>query len=675
MSTQPDYAKLSLHGDGMKQDSFSLALQAAARLLGRDADYDTIAAMTTSIFSPAINPAEDCMSWWHVDGYLSTAANLQPVADWLGLRVTRLDVPAFHDGGKNEENALQFRRAIGRLINRAVDAGSVVVVDGGWQATGGPHGFVPWGWAGIITQALPDGDLLGACLNGEKDNPIAEVSGVGMWAVSAGSFTVTPTEADLATLRQVVARIRGTGPFQRTSSSVYGLDAMDLWIKQMEEVPGFCGPCQRKSQRGWTDAMDNALAMSERARVAAAYLRRTSSDFADAARSHLESAAQHYDRIVQLLTPPLTGEGGEKYEQFVGDLTKQKAHAEAVLRPVKAELSGAADDLEKALASPSPGAVLVSGVPAGKGDGNEFARGLEVILNHAGTPVDYDTLMGDLGLAFIMQASDEVPRYGGALDVGWWPLDPACIPTYLDFVSRTVGRRVDSIGLQPASPAQLPRAYREKVQPRVEAALRSGRPFLANHDFWKVITGYDRGDPPLLGFCPCTTGTEPERLPGYAWSFAFLGESMPRMDRGTADLEALEHALVLARDEVPMPGGFVTGQKAFALWARTLRDGEHLGEARWHANSVGHLAINRASAVAYLRAMAARQREAASHLEAAADLYEQVLDKLKMANTSTAALMSRSGREDLAALVEEIARIEVRAVGEIEKAVAEMGPR
>jgi hypothetical protein len=314
-------------------------------------------------------------------------------------------------------------------------------------------------------------------------------------------------------------------------------------------------------------------------------------------------------------------------------------------------------------------------VPASKGGGNEFARGLEVVLTHAGAPADYDTLMGDLGLAFMLQASDQAPRYGGALDVGWWPLDPACVPTYLDFVGRTVGRRLDFVGLTPAAPSELPRAFREQLQPRAEASLRHGSPFLANHDFWKVVTGCDRGEPPLLGFCPAGTGTAPERFPSYASAFAFLGDRVPTLDRSAADRDALQHAVALSRDEVAMPGGYVTGQKAFALWAQTLRDTEHLGEARWHWNTVGQLSFNRASAIAYLRAMAARQPAAAPYLNAAAACYEQTLARLKAADLTEAALMSSAGREKLAARVEEIARGEADAVGHLEKAVAAMQAR
>ena len=60
-----DYSTLKLHGNGMKQDSFSLTVEAAAELLGREADYEAVYAMSTNAFAPGLDPGENCMSWWH----------------------------------------------------------------------------------------------------------------------------------------------------------------------------------------------------------------------------------------------------------------------------------------------------------------------------------------------------------------------------------------------------------------------------------------------------------------------------------------------------------------------------------------------------------------------------------------------------------------------------------
>jgi hypothetical protein len=107
-----------------------------------------------------------------------------------------------------------------------------------------------------------------------------------------------------------------------------------------------------------------------------------------------------------------------------------------------------------------------------------------------------------------------------------------------------------------------------------------------------------------------------------------------------------------------------------------LRDTERLGEARWHANMVLHLSINRRSAPVYLEQMAGRHPEpVAAHLLAAAELYRQALQQLATADTGEAAMMCASGRETLARLVENIAALEAQAVEKLNAAVAAAAPQ
>ena len=57
---QPDYSKLYLKGDDHAKDSFSLTMQAVARLYGIDVDYETIYALSGNGFAPGIHPPEPC---------------------------------------------------------------------------------------------------------------------------------------------------------------------------------------------------------------------------------------------------------------------------------------------------------------------------------------------------------------------------------------------------------------------------------------------------------------------------------------------------------------------------------------------------------------------------------------------------------------------------------------
>ena len=343
----PDGRTVCLYGNGMQQDTVSLAVQAAARLLGRDADYQTTYCRSTNAFSPAIDPGETCTSWWHVGAWLGTK-QLRPLAASLGLRARLLRLPRFEGDESSPAAQESYRRAVATAVHDQMAAGSIVLIEREWE-TSGPHGFVPWAWAGIVTAARPqDGTMLGACLNGHEDNRIAFIEGA--WVLSTAVRATPSLEVDLEMLRQVVARIYGEGAFRRSRRAVYGLEAMDLWIRQMATVPGFCAVCQERSQRGWSDARDNGVTADAGAAAAATYLRRMGA-FPTASRRHLDTAAERYDHIRELLRPALSGQGGETYEQFVGDLAKQQAHVEGVLRPIRAELSLVAGDLENALNS------------------------------------------------------------------------------------------------------------------------------------------------------------------------------------------------------------------------------------------------------------------------------------------------------------------------------------
>ena len=669
-----DVSTVKLKGDGMGNDSVALALQAAARVLGVEADYADLGCRLTNTFAPGIDLGEDCTSWWHVDAGLGDLA-MQSAASGIGLRAVPLSLPAAP--AKDEAGRREILCRLATAIQQAMQDSSVVITTGGWDVgigePPGPHGFVPWGWAGVITDATPeDGTIRGAHLNGYTDNRV--VRPAPMWVI-ARDDAAAADGPDLETLRLAVDRIRGQGRFRPTPRRVYGLDAMDAWIKQMEQVAGFCRGCHESSHRGWTDAVDNHRRMVLSAQTAAGYLQSRAARLEEPARSCLTEAAAHYERIAQLLGPSLSEDSGQHLKGFIGDLPRQATHAREVLVPVRDGLASAADEMDRALAASLPESANVRDVPFGQGNGHGFARGLQVLLRFAGIEADYDVLMGDLGLAFVIQANDQAPLIDGAVDVGWWPLDPACVPTYLQFVGQVVGRQIeyfdatDHWGKPPGCPE------RTVILTRVKAALAAGRPALGDRNFWKVLTGYDAAEQPFSGFCPRATESPIGRLEGQVWAGAVLGQETPRIDRATADLAALGHAVALGRDEIAMPRGYVTGQKAFALWAAALRDTEHLGQARWHSNVVLNLRINRQSAVAYLTEMARRHpAEAGGHIRSAAALYSEALDRLTAADTSPQAMGAQPGRERLAQLAEHIAALEAQAVDELDKAARAANP-
>jgi hypothetical protein len=323
VKAKPDYSKLHLKGDDHAEDSFSLTVQAVARLYGIDVDYETIYALSGNGFAPGIHPPEDCrqLQRTHDRGQC-----LDIVAGRLGLVLRPLD--------------LRKDPTPWAAISKALDRGEVVVASRGWLDA-------PYTWWGIILEAPTHGPMnaiRGATQNGRRDNRLDHAGRC--WAVSVGNPGLTPEQADIAMLRRAVARIRGDKePFLfREDKVVYGLKAMDLWIADMRK-PAF-QPDDPGSSAG--NAACCALYSCAGARDTCSYLRRRLVAFPEAARPDIAAAADQYDFIRRTLAP-FAVPGG--YAGVAGDPAKQKQHAEEVLTPCKEAMAKAAEHLEKALAA------------------------------------------------------------------------------------------------------------------------------------------------------------------------------------------------------------------------------------------------------------------------------------------------------------------------------------
>ena len=339
-----------------------------------------------------------------------------------------------------------------------------------------------------------------------------------------------------------------------------------------------------------------------------------------------------------------------------------------------------------------PGALLIENPPGGKGNSNRYARGFAITLAHCGVECDYDAIMGDSGLAFIIQSDENVTPWGKPIkqvDIGWWPLDWWGALMRLDFVSRTVGRRLVRLHIDTElRRTDSKRHYREHFEKAVMEALRSNRLPLAFCDNVWVVTAHDDGEPPILGVRSCFDGHERIRPRCCPDEVVVPGNIVERLDRRKADRDALSHAIALGRDGaeklsraippcsgqgIKPAGDRYTGQKSFALWAALLRDPEGWGETFYHDNVLFHLRLNRQGAGPYLRAMAGRHPEsAASPLTAAAGIYDNVLELVKAVDTGENGLRAPDNREALARQLEQIAQLELKAVGEMERALAAM---
>jgi len=340
-----DLSQLDLEGDGMVEDSTALAVAAAARLLGcPEVSPDRVWYLSGNAFAPVVNRGEDCRSWWHVESQWS-ARGLDNAAAAIGLQAERVTLPDSPADGTDTEAARQRRLACMAPLRNAMAQGAVLVALGWWEAST-PHGFVPWGWAGIITEVRDDGTILGAGLNGRRDNPLRVPGPV--WALRRTAAPAPPLETAHRALQLGVARIRGEAPFAAEGEACFGAAALDAMVLQLRTVPGFCPGCQEREQRGWSDALDNLRWLDAAAGVTEAGLRAAAGDLPEASRSYALAAAHRYGRIRALIRPPLEGQSGEPLRGCIGDIARQQALAETALRPARSELVLAAADMETA---------------------------------------------------------------------------------------------------------------------------------------------------------------------------------------------------------------------------------------------------------------------------------------------------------------------------------------
>ena len=306
---------------------------------------------------------------------------------------------------------------------------------------------------------------------------------------------------------------------------------------------------------------------------------------------------------------------------------------------------------------------------------NRFPSAYHLALSCCGIPCDYDTVAGDSGLAFIIQA-DSLHAINGAkrpdeLNIGYWPVDQWGALLRLDFLGRVYGRqfifireREEEYGRDEAE------HFRRYFQQPIVESLQAGRPVLAlEHDMY-VVTRFDNGNPPLLGQIACAVEREVKRVSRYPWSLVVLGEPVEKIDRLRADAEAIDFAIRLHHDDYgsPMPGKS-SGKASFTLWSPLIRNADICGPWFYHANVVNHLRNARSSAVPYLRQMAARHdRKAAEPLRAAAEVHQRVVTKLKGADVSEQAFANTVGREALADIVDEVAALEAHAATYLDQA-------
>lgn len=336
-----DYSNLEIDGWGHVQDSFSLTIQAAAKLLGIKADYLSIYAMSVNCFAPVLDPNESCTAWWN----MVAGGALELVGARFGLSFRKLDVNIPADINERKEKLSEILADAAEKVKKALANDEIVITAGGWKFFPPDSGkFAPWCFWGIVTSVEPDGTMKGVTLNKKKDHPIQWP--YPMWSVTKIEPAITKREADIRMLRRGVGRIKGTEDPLIDERYVAGLAAMDMWLKQLDKVP-YCPDCGEQS---WSCAVSTVQPVYYGAKNISDYLEARSGDYSATEQALLQSITDHYRTIASELEPYATkkDDGHWLYENIIGDAAKQKAHTD-VIKQVKSEMAAAARDMERAV--------------------------------------------------------------------------------------------------------------------------------------------------------------------------------------------------------------------------------------------------------------------------------------------------------------------------------------
>ncbi|MBN1556429.1 MAG: M56 family metallopeptidase [Phycisphaerae bacterium] len=712
-----DYSNLRLKGNHETQDAFSLVVQAAAKLYGLDVDYETLYALSTNAFAPDIRLDEPTKCHWQVQG---RGRCLDLVARRIGLNIRMLPQPdhskdpsAPKDSTKREVWLREYwRKPFIKPVRDALAAGEIIITDREWD----PRDAFWCDW-GIILEAREDGTFLGITTNGKKNNRMSHI-GPSVPVLSQGKSTLSAHEADLEMLRLAAYRIRGQerfAPGPEGKGIIFGLAAMDAWIHQMNSVPYDTEQWQG-NDRSADQAKKTALPTYEGAKVAAAHLRKQVNTFAEGARPHLEAAAKHYDRIVKLLDPAINSRGDENYDRFMGDLDKQKAHIERVLKPVKSEFAAAADEMEQALVAegvkvPKPatasdgadtmsnttditstestaknvrrenGKVWIEGVEplvVKEDRRSSFFVAMKAVLCAMGEETTYDELLGMSAYAFRVQFYEKK----------FWCDSAPCPVCGAD----SAGAALAAFGYEETTYMAEESAPEEvsKARKAVMASIDAGRPVigLVSHEQgkidWGLIVGYQNDGKQFL--CRGSDNATNVYPPSLTWPWLTI--VLERKDnppaRKESTIASLKQALV--QTTTPKYGDYFSGSAAYECWMDALGKDDAIRSmspkdlgAACEGNKLHALLLldSRLAAARYLRSIAGNfSGDTSKHLLTAAKYYHDAAKILEDSQRQTPPLWASNiewtseRRNAQIKVLRAVADFDSRANVEIEQALA-----
>ncbi|MBD3285547.1 hypothetical protein GF359_03770 [candidate division WOR-3 bacterium] len=124
-----DYSNLEIDGWGHVKDSFSLVIEAAAKLLGIEVRYRTVYAMSANCFAPVLDPGESCTAWWN----MVAGGALELVGARFGLSFRKVDVEMPEDSKERDARMSAVLAETAEKISQALANDEVVITSGGWK--------------------------------------------------------------------------------------------------------------------------------------------------------------------------------------------------------------------------------------------------------------------------------------------------------------------------------------------------------------------------------------------------------------------------------------------------------------------------------------------------------------------------------------------------------------
>lgn len=397
------------------------------------------------------------------------------------------------------------------------------------------------------------------------------------------------------------------------------------------------------------------------------------------ARMELLAAGDLYSRVSELYARKLVPCLADSTEQFTPEVRET---AIGVLRELEQLDAQAMSHIVKAVQieldeGVAKGIAYIPPLPFGKGRDNQFIAALEATLAARGEAVGYDELMGLSGAAFRVQ---------------FWL--PEWCPSSVDLLQgyNHAAPVLDALGYRYQLLSTFGRPA-EEYREEVVRSLDAGRPVMMENldgrGRYAVVVGQVNNGEQWVGRCcgdaegDYTTSTD---LP---WCVLLLEERGKAMEPTAAFRRSLEIAVELAhtpsyvRDKKPQ----ASGSAAYAAWIKALRDEGSFAKAgqedlRYMAGAnAGMYEVLADARAAGARYLAGHARDlgtkAETHLQEAARLYERIATELAAGRKWVPEREALKGdfawtpamRQEEAAILEQVAELEARAVAELEKAL------